>query len=310
MQQNIVFGPVFSRRFGVSLGVDLSPSGKQCNFDCLYCELIGQKAQERMSTVLPLKEVLESIQTKLICNPSVNVLTITANGEPTLYPHLYELIKEIKLFVPKDISTLILSNGSRFGEIKVQRALRLFDIVKFSLDGAENKSFIRVDRPYRGISLEALLAGIEDFSKDFNGELVAEVLLVKGVNDSLENIREIAKFLHKVGVDRIDLGSVDRPPAYSSARAIDFDTLSEIAKLFEGMFVSLPKRSQDQTILNQNHSKEELLKLISTRPVSVIEAPMLFNKETLNEIEMLMTEGKVFVRRVANLEFYTTKIKG
>lgn len=309
MKQNIVFGPVFSRRFGVSLGVDLSPNAKQCNFDCLYCELVGQKAQEKMIEVLPLKQILKSIQTKLVCNPNINVLTITANGEPTLYPYLYELIKGIKSFMPKNVSTLILSNGSRFGEAKVQKALKLFDIVKFSLDGAENKSFTRVDRPYKGISLEALLAGIEDFSKNFSGELVAEVLLVEGINDSLENIKSIVKFLHKVRVSRIDLGSVDRPPAYSNARAINFDRLSEIARLFEGMFVSLPKRSQDQLALNQTHSKKELLKLISTRPVSIIEAPMLFDKKTLHTIDELIAEGRVFIRRVANLDFFTTKTK-
>lgn len=306
VMSKIVFGPVISRRFGVSLGVDLSPSGKQCNFDCLYCELVGKKAQETMQEVLHLNDVIKSVKTALVEHPKIDVLTITANGEPTLYPFLYELISEIRTFIPKGISTLILSNGSRFGDLGVQRALELFDIVKFSLDGADEDSFRRVDRPYRNIDLKKLLDGIRDFSSKYKGELVAEVLFVEGINDKAKNIKVLYDFLKDIPIARVDIGSVDRPPAYD-VEAISFDRLSEIAKEFEGMFVSLPSRKESIPAIHQRYSKEDLLDFIARRPVSVNECASLFDKDTLAALEYLYTQKQVKIKKVANLEFYTTK---
>lgn len=302
----IVFGPVISRRFGVSLGVDLSPSGKQCNFDCLYCELVGKKAQEKMQEVLKLEDLIESVKIALLEHPNIDVLTITANGEPTLYPFLYEFMSKIKTFIPKGISTLILSNGSRFGIASVQRALELFDIVKFSLDGADEDSFRRVDRPYKNISLNELLDGIRDFASKYKGELVAEILLVDGINDKPKNIKSLYNFLKDIPIDRIDLGSVDRPPAYD-VEAISFERLNEIAKEFEGMFVSLPSRKESLPSINQKYSKEDLLDFIARRPVSISECEGLFDKQTLLILQDLRTQGLIKIKKVANLEFYTTK---
>ncbi|MDO7252829.1 radical SAM protein [Helicobacter cappadocius] len=302
----IIFGPVVSRRFGISLGVDLSPSGKQCNFDCLYCELIGKKAQDQMQEILKLEDLVQSVQLALLEHPKIDVLTITANGEPTLYPFLYEFMSILKPMIPKNISTLILSNGSRFGVPSVQKALALFDIVKFSLDAADEDSFKRVDRPYRSINLKDLLAGIKDFSSKYQGELVAEILLVNNINDGAKNIEALVEFLKDIRVDRIDLGSVDRPPAYN-VEAIGFDRLAQIAKQFEGMFVSLPHRKSSIPLIHQNYSREDLVEFISRRPVSVNESESLFDSQTLVVLKELYTDGILKIKKVANLEFYTTK---
>ncbi|PAF48529.1 hypothetical protein BKH46_01090 [Helicobacter sp. 12S02634-8] len=304
--ENIVFGPVISRRFGLSLGVDLSPSAKQCNFDCLYCELEGKRAMAKMEEVLELEVLVQSVLKALRQNPKIDVLTITANGEPTLYPYLFEFMEAIKPYVPSNVATLILSNGSRFGHKEVQRALCLFDIVKFSLDGADTESFLRVDRPHRDISLGGILEGIRDFAKIYHGELVAEVLLVEGVNDTASNIQSIVKFLQQISVSRIDLGTIDRPPAHK-ANALSYEQLSMIAREFEGMYVSLPLRKQDMDFMGLAYSKEALIEFIARRPVSVSEALILFEKATLERLEILLHEGKISRKKVANLEFYTLK---
>lgn len=192
----VVFGPVLSRRFGKSLGVDLSPSKKQCNYNCIYCELGKAKPIECMEEVIKVETLISAIQNALnnLTTP-IDVLTITANGEPTLYPHLLELIKNIKPFL-KGVKTLILSNGSLFYEPKVQQALKEFDIVKFSLDAIDLKAFERVDKPYSK-DINKILEGILSFSQIYQGQLVAEVLLIKGVNDSANNLKRIADFLKK-----------------------------------------------------------------------------------------------------------------
>ena len=94
--QNIIFGPIHSRRFGISLGVDLSPNKKQCNFDCLYCELGGAKSVASMEDVLSVDQILHPLLKRLENEPKLDVITLSANGEPTLYPHLLELITKIK----------------------------------------------------------------------------------------------------------------------------------------------------------------------------------------------------------------------
>ena len=108
---SIIFGPIPSRRFGISLGIDLSPSKKQCNFDCLYCELEASKTVEKMDTYPSVDDVVKAIKESFLKHPRIDVITITCNGEPTLYPKLDELVNEINK-IKGDTKTLILSNGS------------------------------------------------------------------------------------------------------------------------------------------------------------------------------------------------------
>ena len=92
----VVFGPIISRRFGISLGVDVSPNKKQCNFDCVYCELRANKPVDYQTTVIPVQTIVDSIAHHLQKQSNIDVLTFTANGEPTLYPFLEDLILESK----------------------------------------------------------------------------------------------------------------------------------------------------------------------------------------------------------------------
>ena len=90
-----IFGPVASRRFGTSLGIDLSPDTKQCNFDCLYCELAPAATIDAYKQAYTPDEILTELQSSLNEHPNADVITLTANGEPTLYPYLDELIEKI-----------------------------------------------------------------------------------------------------------------------------------------------------------------------------------------------------------------------
>jgi wyosine [tRNA(Phe)-imidazoG37] synthetase (radical SAM superfamily) len=142
---NIIFGPIPSRRFGISLGVDLSPDTKQCNFDCLYCELKPAKTVDKMNSYPSVDEVLEAIENSFKKYPKIDMITITANGEPTLYPKLDELITKIDK-IKKDAKTLILSNGSTIYKQEIFDALLKFDTVKLSLDCVSQKCFKKLDR--------------------------------------------------------------------------------------------------------------------------------------------------------------------
>ena len=136
----IVFGPVSSRRFGTSLGVDLSPAQKCCNFDCVYCELTAAKPVFAAINPPSVEQVMAEVKIALAAHPHIDVITLTANGEPTLYPHLARLARELNL-IKGSSKTLILSNGSGALNPQICEALKELDIVKFSLDSAVQKTF-------------------------------------------------------------------------------------------------------------------------------------------------------------------------
>ncbi|WQV02598.1 radical SAM protein [Helicobacter pylori] len=300
----IVFGPVLSRRFGKSLGVDLSPSKKQCNYNCIYCELGKAKPISRMEEVIEVEVLISAIQNALnnLTTP-IDVLTITANGEPTLYPHLLELIQKIKPFL-KGVKTLILSNGSLFYEPKVQQALKEFDIVKFSLDAIDLKAFEKVDKPYSK-DINKILEGISNFSQIYQGQLVAEVLLIKGVNDSENNLKLIAAFLKKINIARVDLSTIDRPSSFKAPKLSE-DELLKCSLFFEGLCVSLPKRTAPKIEKLISCDRDGLFALISRRPLSVEEAPLILEPDSFKHLETLLNHQQITIKKVGSLEFYCT----
>lgn len=303
--QDIVFGPIHSRRFGISLGIDLSPNKKQCNFDCLYCELGGAKTMETMEEVLGVEQILNILFERLKDNPKLDVITLSANGEPTLYPHLYELILKIKAEIKGKYKTLILSNGSLFGNAGVQKALREFDIVKFSLDCFSEKCFRKLDRPNKSLDISQIKEGIKNFAKHYQGELVAEVLVLKNLNDNLEEMRLLAGFMSEVGVHRVDLGTLDRPPAYR-IEGVDIEVLKELSLAFEGQCVSIPVRKEidleQKTLLE---SEKDVLELLKKRPLSVDEFSTLFSGEQI--CQKMLEDGQIEIKKVANMSFFAPK---
>lgn len=303
--QDIVFGPILSRRFGVSLGVDLSPSKKQCNFDCLYCEIGKAKTVEMMDEVIPLDRVLCEIEKGLQKHQEIEVLSITASGEPTLYPYFLELSCKIKEMTKNRCKSLVLSNGSKFGDPIVQNALLNFDIVKFSLDCVSEQCFKKLDRPFRKIEVETILQGIAAFSSIFDGELVGEVLVIKNLNDSFEEMQKIADFMRELQIARIDLGSLDRPPAYA-IQGVDFEVLENLSYAFKGMCVSIPIRSQKKVCYTLQ-SEQELIQILNRRPIAKDEFLNLFDKAGIRFLQDLIVQDRICIKKVANMEFFSLK---
>lgn len=301
---DIIFGPVQSRRFGESLGIDLSPKTKQCNYDCLYCELKGKKAQDSMQEILEVEEILEAIKKGLKQFKNIQSLTITANGEPTLYPYLYELMLRLE-DIKGGVQTLLLTNGSLLWDLSVYRACLLFDKVKFSLDAISPEVFKKIDRPTKNISLEQILQGIYQFSADFSGELYAEILFVKNINDSLNEIKKMARFLAPMRLKRLDISSIDRPPAYKVS-PISQEQLEIFARIFRDFKIPtfLPTRTPNTKKENLNLSQDEILKTLALRPMSKEDIESLWNKESINRLEILHQQGKIKLSKNNEVEFY------
>ncbi|WP_297887435.1 radical SAM protein [Sulfurihydrogenibium sp.] len=299
-----IFGPVLSRRFGLSLGIDLSPDKKSCNFDCLYCELEKAKPVNKIENQPNPDEIIKELRDYLSKNQYPDVITVTANGEPTLYSKLDELIEKINQ-IKGNSKSLILSNASTINEISVRQALKKFDIVKLSLDAADQKTFEKIDKPLKGIKIEDIIDGMISFRKEYSGTLVLEVLIVKHINDKKEVIEKIVEAVKKINPDRIDISTIDRPPAYR-VFPVDNQTLYEIASMFEGLNVNVATRKSGGKIKKVHLDKEDILNTFKKRAYTVYDIETLFDEDTKENINQLLLQGKLKTTKVANLEFIKT----
>ena len=288
---NIIFGPIHSRRFGKSLGVDLSPAKKQCNFDCLYCELDPAKTMPEQDEVLSVKKIVDAIKAGLAEHKDLDVLTITANGEPTMYPYLSELIDEINK-IKGSTKVLILSNASTIGDVKVQQALLKFDEVKLSLDCATQKCLKKLDRSHRGIEVENIKAGMLAFKRKYDGPLIIEILIVKTLNDSKEEIAQLNEYLLKLQPTRIDIGTIDRPPAFD-VKPVSYEELLSISRWFDAslpVYIASRKKSD---ISSFSYTNEEILDTLAKRPLTHEDIEVLFDKESQKRFKRLLQEEKI-----------------
>ncbi|EAK1017695.1 radical SAM protein [Campylobacter coli] len=296
----ILFGPINSRRFGRSLGIDLSPSKKQCNFDCVYCELEAQKPQEKQDEIVSVEEIILEVQGALEKNVPFDFLTLTANGEPSLYPHLDELISSLRK-IAKDKKLLILSNGTVVLDQDKFNTLLKLDVVKFSLDSAISKTFYRIDRALKNINLEKMIEKMAEFKTQFKGDLVMEILVVKDLNDNEEEFIALNQALAKIAPLRVDLSTIDRPPAYA-VKKISEERLLELSKLITSTPVLLPKRHYEGEKLNFN--EEELLKMLHLRSQSEIDIENKLDKTSQLLLDKLIKEKKIKILNLAGVKFY------
>ncbi|ECC0205116.1 radical SAM protein [Campylobacter jejuni] len=296
----ILFGPVSSRRFGRSLGIDLSPSKKQCNFDCVYCELDPKKAQEKQDEIISIDKIISEVKVMLEKNVEFDFLTLTANGEPSLYPYLNELILSLRS-IAKDKKLLILSNGTAVLDEDKFNALLKLDVVKFSLDSAVTKTFYRIDRALKNIDLEKMIEKMADFRARFNGDLIMEILVIKDLNDNEEEFEALNQALKKIMPLRVDLSTIDRPPAYA-VKKVSEEKLLELSKLIDSTPVLLAKRHYEGEKLSFN--EEELLKMLHLRSQSEIDIEVKFDEQSKTLLNQLIKEKKVKILDLAGVKFY------
>ena len=297
-----IFGPVHSRRFGVSLGIDLSSSTKQCNFDCLYCELAPMQAISTQHETTPVSVIISELKEALQSHPNIDSITLTANGEPTMYPYLDELIDEINPLKGK-LKTLILSNTATLGDPKIFNTLLKLDHVKLSLDAATPEVFTKIDRPHKSIHIEDIIQAIQEFSHVFQGKLFIEILFVKGLNDTLSEIAALNSALMSVVCERIDIGTIDRPPAYP-VEGLNFNELLEISHHFDP---SLPIHIVTRTHATANpssYTREEILTTLDKRPLTLDDINALLDKTSKKTFRDLLDEKKITSIERSNIIFY------
>lgn len=187
-----IFGPIHSRRLGISLGINLLPAdGKACTFDCIYCEC-GYNADHRPHTPLPTREqVREALEKQLQSmkenGPIPNVLTFAGNGEPTSHPHFPEIIEDTvalrdKYFPEAKVS--VLSNATQTGKEKVRQALLKVDNNIQKLDTVNESYILELDRPTGPYSVQQVIENL----KKFKGHVIIQTMFLKGLSPEGRNM--------------------------------------------------------------------------------------------------------------------------
>ena len=296
----LVFGPINSRRFGMSLGIDLSPKQKSCNFDCVYCELKGAKPVEEIENPPSIDEIISALKEALKVHQNIDVITLTANGEPTLYPHLKELITKVNELKGR-AKTLILSNGSGVRDQKICEALQGLDIVKFSLDSAVQSTFKKIDRNKSGIEVNELIKAMAKFRKEFKGELVLEILVVAEFNDKEEEFMALNEAINEIAPHRVDVGTIDRPPAYN-VKGVDTSRLEELVSKINGVPVTIARAHKIEQ--KYEFSKSEILAMLERRPQTTANVEENFSEHSKQILNKLLQDGAVYQTDVAGVKFY------
>ena len=297
---SIIFGPIPSRRFGISLGVDLSPSKKQCNFDCLYCELEGAKTVDKMDTNPSIVEIINAIKESFDKHPKIDVITLTANGEPTLYPNLNELIDEINK-IKGDTKTLILSNGSTIYKKEIYDALLKIDTVKLSLDCVSEKCFKKLDRVNKNVEIEKIIPSMVNFSIETKNDFVLEILFVKDLNDKEDEIVLLYDAVKKINPRRVDIGTIDRPPAYK-VKPVSYEFLESVADRFENINTNIIYKNRPKSI--QYYDKDEIKSMLKRRPLTKEDIQNMFDEESKLILNDLLENKFISLVNSSGVEFY------
>lgn len=286
----LIFGPAPSRRLGRSLGINLV-NLKTCNMDCLYCELGKSKATvAKRQAYIKTEAIIDEFTTLYPkIKEDLDTITLTGAGEPTLNTNLGEVHQALKNIVKGEKQIAILTNGSGFLDKETYKALLDFDIVVPSLDACREASFQRVNKPNSALKIDAIISNLQAFSKEYQGKLLIEVLLCKGINDSRQDLEALISTLKGMQNYKVQLGTIHRPPAYTEIERVSDGYLLEAASMLIdeeipteviGGFSYLSKNlKSDMDIFAL---KEVIISLLRMRPCSITEMSAVFLQKEEN----------------------------
>ena len=233
MAYRYLFGPVPSRRLGISLGIDLVPH-KTCLFNCVYCEC-GRTTNltcERREYV-PTDRVIAELDDFLATAPDLDYVTFAGSGEPTLHSGIGEIISFIKDRYPR-YRVAVLTNSALFTDPDVRAALMRADLVVPSLDAVSEEVFVKINRPSPGITAGQVLEGLLDFAREYTGEVWLEIFIVPGVNDTEKELRLLKDAVIAIEPDRVQVNTLDRPGAEDWVRPASPEAIERIAAMLGG----------------------------------------------------------------------------
>ena len=309
----IAFGPVPSRRLGHSLGINNIPP-KICSYACVYCQLgrtikIQLARREFYKPTDIIKDIVNKVTEARGKKEPIDYLSFVPDGEPTLDVNLG---KEIDLLKPLGIKIAVISNASLIADNFVRDDLAKADWVSLKVDAMSEECWRQIDRPHGSLKLKDILKGISTFSNMFKGTLVTETMLIKGVNDSQNEISKIASFLMDINPNKVYIAIPTRPPAEKWVKPACEHNINRAYQIFTEKLdkVEYLLGYEGNAFAFTSNAEDDLLSITSVHPMreDAINEFLLKSNTDSHLIKRLITEGKLVETEYNGKKFYTRRL--
>ncbi|MCQ1537486.1 radical SAM protein [Methanocalculus taiwanensis] len=312
MKYRHIFGPVSSHRLGRSLGIDLIPY-KTCSYNCVYCEC-GETTNQiiERSTFIPEDEVMNELRSILSTHPDLDSVTFAGSGEPTLSLSIGNVIAMVKDEFP-GYTISVLTNGSLLSRPDVRSELLAADRVIPTLTSAKQETFEAIHRPHASLSIDAIIKGMEEFRREYRGEIWLEVFIIPGINTTDEELTLLRDAIEEINPDRVQLNTLDRPAPESwveAASEADLNSIRDhLGKERVEMINLSPAGTQSAAVMGEE--KEMISAMLSRRPSTIediITLTGMSGGEVAKILRDLEKENEIRSYRGARGTFYSSTL--
>lgn len=309
-----LFGPVPSRRLGMSLGVDLVPR-KVCTLDCVYCE-VGKtsKLTTERREYIRFYKVRDELVHFFDNNPDPDYITFSGSGEPTLNIRIGDVLDLVKKLKP-DIPVAVLTNGTLLSDRNVRNEIKDADVVLPSLDVATQAMFDRLNRPAEGLDIDSYIQGLIDFRKEYKGKIHLEIFLLPDYNLNYDELDELKQAIQRIKPDSVQLNTLDRPGTVPDLKAASRDELEKVVKYWAlpNVEIIAAATKRKQMLSYRKDAEDAIMEMIFRRPCTIDDLSDTLgmhiseiNKyldvlEKENKIESVHQERGIFYKPVSTL---------
>lgn len=306
---SLIFGPVPSRRLGRSLGINNIPA-KHCSFSCVYCQVgrtdrMTVRRREFYPPAEIIAHVVEKVERTRQSGEKIDYLCFVPDGEPTLDIHLE---KEIHGLRSLEIPLAVISNASLIGDSDVRRALGKADWVSLKVDAVTDTAWRAVDRPHGSLRLADILDGALAFSGEFSGNLVTETMLVAGINDSIEDMEALARFLAKLRPVTAYVSVPIRPPAESGVMSPDPEVVTRAWRILSGAAENVETLTgyEGNAFASTGDVAADLLSITAVHPMrqDAVDALLARSGGGGEIVERLVRQGRIIRTAFDGHDFY------
>jgi wyosine [tRNA(Phe)-imidazoG37] synthetase (radical SAM superfamily) len=299
MKQKYLFGPVPSRRLGISLGIDLIPH-KTCSLNCVYCEC-GRTTNltiERKEYV-PTDQVIKELDQYLKDQPQLDYITFAGSGEPLLNSRIGRIIDWLKTNHP-GYKLCLLTNGTLFADQNTRKEVLDLDLIIPSLDAATEEVFSKVNRPHKSLNCNQMIEDLVKLREEFPGTIILEIMIVPGLNDSRQELVALKSAIKRIRPDRVQLGTLDRPGTEDWVEAAPLETMEAIARFLGNVeLIGNFKPRRQIASFNEMHS-DSILEILKRRPCTVGDLQQSLNlhpAELQKYVNQLLEENLIKVEQ-------------
>ncbi len=305
-----IFGPVPSRRLGLSLGIDLMPA-KTCSLNCVYCEC-GKTTHLTITRdeYIPTEDIKRELKDYLNKGPRLDFVTFSGFGEPTLHSGIGEIILFLKSDYPQ-YRIALLTNSTLFYQDKTIKQVLAADVIIASLDAVSSPVFNKINRPHPDLKPDALIRGLVELRKEFKNQLWAEVFLLPDINTNDSELKKIKIALDRIMPDKVQLNTIDRPGTESWVKAVEKKDMTRIESyLTKAETISYGKQEQSDNKNIQNYTLQ-IISAIKRRPCTVEDVSRILGitvPKAQECLETLVCQKKVSKTKMPRGIFYLAKL--